>query len=329
MRRMADEVKWTCFTVRYTHESMPPKKRERQASDARIYESQALLLLEFQEHDLKFRTSNGDYKYFICSRCTLRVSIKNIQSGVRCSNSVLNQPCASAIPVPAPVVTVQLCAVCLTAECMYACSPCMHKCVCKTCASSLRQCPICRSAVVNWKQIFEAGIEGNAEDIVVQEETGGPVVLPPVQQVRVDIDPSSSDDADVDSSSSVEYVPQHRELTDSLSPPPSPRPHRQQQVTDSEWILRTTYCRRWSEAALIARGGNRGDAVSLLQSFHWTLRTCAFDRILSEVVDMGFNELPARVCLLSNNGDKVLAVEELLRSGVYVVVNGIVYEKHT
>jgi hypothetical protein len=148
----------------------------------------------------------------------------------------------------------------------------------------------------------------------------------PVHQVIVDIDTSSSD---VDSPSSVEYVPQHRELTDSFSPPSSPRPHRQQQVTDSEWILRTTYCRRWSEAALIARSGNRSDAISLLESFHWKLRTCAFDRILSEVVDMGFNELPARVCLLSNNGEKVYALEELLRSGVYVGVDGIVYEKHT
>ena len=60
-----------------------------------------------------------------------------------------------------------------------------------------------------------------------------------------------------------------------------------------------------------------------------TSRNVHFDRILIEIIDMGFNEMPARVCLLSNNGDKVLAVEDLLRSGVYVGVNGIVYEKNT
>jgi hypothetical protein len=306
--------------------SMPPKKRHKE--DKRVFETKELLLLEFSLHDLKYRTCSGKHKqhtYYRCSRCPLRVATKRVDLGIECSMSECKSLCLS----------VSLCAVCQASECVYVSLPCMHRCTCAGCACKCKICPICRIKVSSWKKVFEAGIAGTAEDLDASVPAGPmpAVVLPivaAVPQVRVDIDPSSSDDADVfDSSSSVEYNPQHRERTDSLPPPTTPRPHRQQQVMDSEWILRTTFCRRWSEAALIARCGNRSHALSLLESFHWKLRTCAFDRILIEIIDMGFNEMPARVCLLSNNGEKVHALEELLRSGVYVGVNGIVYEKNT
>ncbi len=318
--------------MRYKNESMPPRKRERHASDARIYENQALLLLEFQEHDLKFRTSNGNYKYFICCRCNLRVPIKHIESGVRCRISVFNQPCrtdvsavpvtdVSAVPVPAPV---QLCAVCLTSECIYACLPCMHKCACKTCASCLRECPICRSAVVNWKQIFEAGVQGTAEDIVVQEETGGPVRFPVQQETGVfraqrnEVSISSESELS-DSSYSVEYLPQQPSEVE----PSHDRPQRRQ-MHDDEWVLGTTYCVQWSEAALVARCGNRSDAMLLLQSLEWVLRgtSSALNRALARLVSMGFNQLPARVCLLMHDGDEGAALDELLLGSAYVGVAG-------
>lgn len=310
--------------------NMPPKKR--QISDRKAFATKALMLSEFSEHDLKFRSSVKKYTYYVCSRCPMRVPAKVVDDGVECSVSLFNKPCQPA--ALDSVTAVSLCAVCQASECVYVSLPCMHRSTCAACAKKCKICPICRIKVRSWKKVFEAGISGTAEDLDASVPVGPAVVLPvvaAVHQVRVDLDPSSSDasDADVDSSSSVEYVPQHRDDTDSLSPPPSPRPQRQQQVTESEWILRTTYCRRWSEAALIARSGNRSNALTLLQSFHWKLRTCAFDRILSELVDMGFNELPARVCLLSSNGEKAHALEELLQSGVYVGVNGITYEKHT
>ncbi len=322
--------------MRYIKKSMPPKKRH--ASDARIYENQALLLLEFQEHDLKFRTSNGDYKYYICSRCTLRVPIKIIESGVRCSNSVLNQPCrtvadvsvpvtdVSAVPVPAPV---QLCAVCLTSECMYACLPCMHKCVCKACALSLRQCPICRSPVANWKQIFEAGIQGTAEDIVVQEETGGSVIFPVrlqeetgVFRAQINGVSISSDSELSDSSDSGEYILAARQT--SQVEPSHDRPQRRQ-MPDDEWILRTTYCVEWSEAALVARCGNRLDAMLLLQSLEFMIRgsSSTLNRALARFVSMGFNQMPARVCLLKHDGEESAALDELLLGSAYVGVAGV------
>jgi hypothetical protein len=321
---MTDAVKWIRFTVRYKKESMPPK-RERHVSDARIYESQALVLLEFQQHDLKFRTSNGKYKYFICKRCELRVPIKTIESGFRCT--VVSQPCrtltdASAAPVqiPAPVqvpAPVQLCAVCQTSECMYACLPCFHKCACRSCASSMRQCPICRSEVVNWKQIFESGIEGTAEDIVAKEATIGPVRfpdrLPP---------PPPSDSELSDSSESVEYLP--RQPSGGVEPPHN-RPQRDRMPDeDWHWVLDTTYCWEWSEAALVARCGNRPDAMLLLQSLEWKLRgtSSALNRALARLVSMGFNEMPARVCLLMHDGEEGAALDELLVGSAYVGVNG-------
>jgi hypothetical protein len=314
---MTDAVKWIRFTVRYKKESMPPK-RERHASDARIYESQALLLQEFQQHELKFRTSNGNYKYFICRRCNLRVPIKSIVSGFRCT--AFNQPCrtfsdqdASAAPVPV-AAPVQLCAVCQTSECMYACLPCMHKCACRTCASSMRQCPICRSEVKRWTQIFEAGIEGTAEDIVVKEATIGPVKFP----VRLPPPPPSDSELS-DSSNSVEYLPRQPSGVE----PQYNRPQRHQ-MPDDEWVLDTTYCVQWSEAALVARCGNRPDAMLLLQSLESMIRgsSSALNRALARLVSMGFNQMPARVCLLLHDGEESAALDELLRGSAYVGVGG-------
>ena len=330
--RMTDAVKWIRFTVRYKKESMPPK-RERHASDARIYESLALLLQEFQQHELKFRTSNGNYKYFICRRCNLRVPIKSIVSGFRCT--VFNQPCrtftdqdasAATVPVPAPV---QLCAVCQTSECMYACLPCMHKCACRTCASSMRQCPICRSEVKRWTQIFEAGIEGTAEDIVVQEETGGSVIFPVrlqeetgVFRAQINGVSISSDSELSDSSDSGEYILAARQT--SQVEPSHDRPQRRQ-MPDDEWILRTTYCVEWSEAALVARCGNRLDAMLLLQSLEFMIRgsSSTLNRALARFVSMGFNQMPARVCLLKHDGEESAALDELLLGSAYVGVAGV------
>jgi hypothetical protein len=311
--------------------SMPPKKRSK--ADKRVFENKELLMLEFCQHDLKFRTCAGKYTYYICSRCSLRVATKQVDSGVECAVSKFDKSCESATESP-----VSLCVVCTTSECVYVSLPCMHKCTCAGCAKKCRTCPICRVQVSSWKKVFEAGTAGTADDLdgSVVAVLLPAVVLPeasPVAMARIQNDISSSDD-DVDSSSSEEYLPQHQRHEhfdiDSESPSYSPRPHRQPQVTEAEWITRTTYCKRWSEAALVARSGNRSEALSLLESLHWRLRTCAFDRLVTELFDMGFNELPVRVCLLLHNGEKVHAIEALLQLGetVYVGVNGTVHTIH-
>ena len=291
-------------------------------------------MLEFCRHDLKYRTCAGRYIYYNCSRCPLRVATKRVDNGIECAVSNFDKPCETATESP-----VSLCVVCTTSECTYVGLPCMHKCTCADCAKKCRKCPICRVNVSSWKKVFEAGTAGTADDLdsSVVAALLPAVVLPvasPVALVRIQNDISSSD-ADVDSSSFDEYLPQHQRHEhfniDSESPSHhSPRPHRRPQVTDAEWITQTTYCRRWSEAALVARSANRSEALTLLESLHWRLRTCAFDRLVIELIHMGFNELPVRVCLLLHNGEKIHAVEALLQLGdtVYVGVDGTVHAVH-
>ncbi len=135
---------------------MLPRKHAR--SETTTFLNQELMKLQFQEHDLKFRTSNGQYKYFRCSKCNLRVGMKcsSTDSCVSCRNSQLNQPCCTAEVVPvvdtttvagiATVAVVQLCVACRNSECMYACAPCMHKSACRSCAS---QSSVSRNVTLN------------------------------------------------------------------------------------------------------------------------------------------------------------------------------------
>ena len=99
--------------------------------------------------------------------------------------------------------------------------------------------------------------------------------------------------------------------------------HTLQRAPNRVCLLRT-YCIQWSEAALVARGGNRVNAMVLLQSLEWSLRgqASALNRVLARLVDMGFNDMPARVCLLMNNGEEASALDDLLLNKVYVSVSG-------
>jgi hypothetical protein len=312
---------------------MLPIKHAR--SERTTFLNQELMKLQFHEHDLKFRTSNGQFKYFVCSRCNLRVGIKcsSTDSCVSCRNSTLNQPCRTAEVVPvvatttaevvpvvatttvAAVAVVQLCAVCRTSECIYACVPCMHKCACKSCASALRICPICRGQVNHWKQIFESGIPGSAEDIVEKEEIIGPVPFPPRASAHT-TEPRDEYQLTSDSSSSdVEYfepvilryqqLPLHRVIR-------VQRP----QPSDHEWATsdaRRVYPESWCLAALAANGGDRATAFDLLQSNALLLRFRAFDHSCKTFIEMGFQERHAQICLLLNSGQESQALEELLR----------------
>jgi hypothetical protein len=282
--------------------------------------------LQFQEHDLKFRTSNGQYKYFICSKCNLRVGAKysSTDSCVSCRNSQLNQPCRTAEVVPvvdtttaagiATVAVVQLCAVCRTSECMYACVPCMHKCACRSCASHLRSCPICRQSVNHWKQIFESGIQGSAEDIVAKEELIGPVQFPVAPARARDVFAVTSDSSSSDSED-VEYLEPSIIRSQQY---PLQRVIRVQrpQPSDHEWATsdtRRVYPESWCLAALAANGGDRVTAFDLLQSNALLLRFRPFDYSCKKFIEMGFQERHAQICLLLNNGNESQALEELLR----------------
>ncbi len=175
-----------------------------------------------------------------------------------------------------------------------------------------------------WKKVFEAGIQGTAEDIVVQEEVVGPVLPVHIQVAPRHEFTITSSDSD-GSSSDVEYI----------NPPSSQQPGvvepqheahrllRHRRLSDEDWILDTTYCIQWSQAALVARGGNRVNAMVLLQSLEWSLRgqASALNRVLARLVDMGFNDMPARVCLLMNNGEEASALDDLLLNKVYVSVS--------
>ena len=258
--------------------------RKRQQSDATTFPNQELMKLSFQEHDLKFRTSNGPYKFFRCSRCKLKVGMKCNDSTVSCRTSKLNQPCHTAEVAPvvatttvATVAVVQLCAVCFASECMYACIPCMHKCACRVCASALRVCPICRVAVHHWKQIFESGIQGSAADIVARDETTGPVPFPPpvqaaARRIRDEFDLTSdslSSDAD-----DVEYIePDPPAVTGSVRIIRVQRPP----LSDEDWARSDAdFPSSWCLAALKAKRGNRADAYELLQSSGLCLRFRAY-----------------------------------------------------
>ena len=50
------------------------------------------------------------------------------------------------------------CTVCLAADGVMAAVPCGHRCACKTCSATLAQlhqpCPLCRSSVTTWIQVF-------------------------------------------------------------------------------------------------------------------------------------------------------------------------------
>ena len=298
--------------------------RKRQQSDATTFPNQELMKLSFQEHDLKFRTSNGPYKYFTCSRCKLKVGMKCNDSTVSCRTSKLNQPCHTAEVAPvvatttvATVAVVQLCAVCFTSECIYACVPCMHKCACKSCASSLRCCPICRSEVNHWKQIFEAGIQGSAADIVAKEDIVGPVpfaapasaLLTRSRPLRDEFDLTSdsltSNDEDVEYLEPSQQSPVRRVIR-------VQRP----QLSDQGWAASSTrriYPESWCLAALAANGGDRVTALDLLQSNALLLRFSAFDSSCKKFIEMGFQERHAQICLLMNLGQESQALEELLR----------------
>lgn len=308
-----------CGVAPMCRAGMLPKKHAR--SETTTFLSQELMKLQFQEHDLKFRTSNGQYRYFTCSRCKLRVGMKcsSIDSCVSCHNSKLNQPCRTAEVVPviavATVAVVQLCAVCRTSECMYACVPCMHKCACKTCACALRSCPICRSEVNHWKQIFDSGIQGSAEDIVAKEEIVGPVPFPPrasahttrVFTLTSDSSPSDNEDVEYFEPSILrsQQYPLHRVIR-------VQRP----QPSDHEWATsdtRRVYPESWCLAALAANGGDRATAFDLLQSNALILRFRAFDYSCKKFIEMGFQERHAQICLLLNSGQESQALEELLR----------------
>lgn len=278
------------------------------------------MLDEFQEHDLRFRSSVGQhYKYFHCSRCKLSVGMKTIDSGVACRSSLLNRPCHTAAGV-APdessatdAKSVQLCAVCFTSECIYACTPCMHKCACKACASVLRNCPICRVAVIHWKQIFESGIQGSAADIVARDETTGPVPFPPpvqaaARRIRDEFDLTSdslSSDAD-----DVEYIePDPPAVTGSVRIIRVQRPP----LSDEDWARSDAdFPSSWCFAALKAKRGNRADAYELLQSSGLCLRFRAYETSRQTFIEMGFTERDAQICLLLNNCHYSSALDELL-----------------
>lgn len=217
--------------------------------------------------------------------------------------------------------------------------PCMHKCTCLKCAQMCSKCPICRQLAVSWKKVFEAGVVGTADDLAVGDDiqdlavgddrqasaTSPTFALQEGQRHRDEFSLSDSSDSDGDSGNSVEYLPHplHQQSGDELQHEHH-RPPRQQ-MFDDEWILYTTYCVQWSEAALVARCGNRLEAKTLLQSMEWKLRgvSSTLNRALARFVSMGFNEMPARVCLLMHNGEEVAALDELLLGRAYVGVAGV------
>jgi len=301
---------------------MPPRKSQK--LEKRIFADKSLLLLEFIEHDLKFRTCAGKYAYYICSKCTLRVPTKCVDDGIECSIDLLGRKCEKPVVESTSPCPLQLCAICLTSECVYVCLPCMHKCACGNCAKKCRHCPICRELATSWKRIFDADIAGTADDLAdhVDEESAPAVLLPITSGASVVHSHRYTHDVfalsgSSDSDSSVEYVapPQNQH-----GPPQNSfRPHRQP-ATESEWILRTSYATLWSEAALVLRCNNRSDALILLQSMDWKLRTNALERPLARLIEMGFNELQARVCLLMHDGEENSALDELLLRRSFVAV---------
>lgn len=314
---------------------MPPKKREK--SDRKAFATKALMLSEFSEHNLKFRTCTGKYTYFVCSRCHLRVPATCIDDVFECSVSLFNKPCQNAT-LASFTAPLQLCAVCQTSECVYVCLPCMHKCTCAHCAKMCKECPICRQTASSWKKVFDAGVVGTADDLASNDdqETTPAIVVPvshvslthPVgggglaiaggQRLRDEFLLSESSDF---SSDSVEYLPPLRQPSGVETSHDRPQRH---QMPDDEWVLGTTYCVQWSEAALVARCGNRLDAMVLLQSLEWKLRglSSQLNRSLARLVDMGFNAMPARVCLLMHDGEEGNALDELLTGHAYVGVAG-------
>ena len=56
--------------------NMLPTKRayKTKSLDKKEFSNKALLLAEFPDHDLKFRSSAGKYTYYVCSRCQMRVA---------------------------------------------------------------------------------------------------------------------------------------------------------------------------------------------------------------------------------------------------------------
>ena len=67
-------------------------------------------------------------------------------------------PSALTPPLSAPradtAATSEACAVCMDGPMSHAATPCGHMCVCKTCAVELAACPICRTKVTSWLQVF-------------------------------------------------------------------------------------------------------------------------------------------------------------------------------
>jgi hypothetical protein len=275
------------------------------------------MLDEFPEHDLRFRSSvKQHYKYFHCSRCKLRVAMKTVDSGVACRSSLLNRPCHTAgvalddISASA-AKPVQLCAVCQSSECMYACIPCMRKCACKVCASALRVCPICRVAVNHWKQIFESGIQGSAADIEARDEITGPVPFPPpARERRVRDEFDLSDDSLSSDADDVEYIePDPPVVTGSVRIIRVQRPP----VSDEDWARSDAdFPSSWCLAALKAKRGNRATAYELLQSAGLCLRFRIYDTLRRKFMDMGFTERDSQICLLLNNGHYPSALDELI-----------------
>ena len=105
---------------------MLPTKRKytTKASDKKTFADRAELLAEFQEHDLKFRSSVGKYTYYICSRCQLRVGAQCVEDGIKCAVSLIKVKCQTATTATLQSETLEakiseakkLCSVCLLYE---------------------------------------------------------------------------------------------------------------------------------------------------------------------------------------------------------------------
>ena len=285
---------------------MLPTKRKytTKASDKKTFADKAELLAEFQEHDLKLRSSAGKYTYYNCSRCQLRVGVMMAEDGIKCPVSVINVKCQLTATLQSETLEAKiseakkLCSVCLQAECIYVCLPCMHKCTCAECAKQCKACPICRETATSWNTVFDAGVEGTVDDITnhVVNASYPATLLPASSDFRSD-------------SSDSDYLPLRHH-------------HAEPVQSEVEWIANQVYPPPWSIAALAARAGDRRLALLLLQSMDWKIRAGTLIRPMLNLLEMGFEEIPVRVCLLTHDGEERLALEVLLQGCCHVDEHG-------
>lgn len=130
---------------------------------------------------------NGEQDYRIvsldidqCLTSSLSSSIKSETEKRTTKRKTTKKPKTTTIQP-----TVQQCVICMSAPSNFLVVPCGHKCGCESCLTQIqhqnRECPICRTQIMNIVQVFESGVddegnegndEGNNEGEVVPMDLG-------------------------------------------------------------------------------------------------------------------------------------------------------------